>query len=198
MPQAPHRSALLRGTRLLRGVNAQKRGASGQWRSANPSTRDSRWPESAYAPRQGASVLPDGRILLAVLEVRLGLDQLQRLAPDLLIRGGVIQVAQVDNDIVADERAVLLDGALREAPGQPVDHQLLLLGASRAHLPQRLQRVPGRDKHLVVGDGQHLVKVLEHALARVALARLHSSWVAMARRWLLASRVMASSSSQAS
>src|SRR4030043_1477020 len=75
---------------------------------------------------EGASLcLPYARVLLAVLDVLLGLNQLQRLLSHLLVFHFVVQVPEILNDVIPDQSAVLLGGTFSEAGGKPIHHDLL-------------------------------------------------------------------------
>ena len=80
----------------------------------------------------------------------------------------VIEVLQALEDVVADERAVLLSCRLGEARAQTIDDQPPLCLAGQADAPEGLQRVAGGDEALVFGDGQQGREVSQHTAVGVA------------------------------
>ena len=73
---------------------------------------------------------------------------------DSFVAGVVKELAQDDDDVVADEGAVLFGRAFGEANGEAVDEMLLQLFVRCAGFPERLHAVAGRNEAFVLRHGE--------------------------------------------
>src|SRR3990170_307632 len=115
---------------------------------------------------------PNTCVLLAVLGILFRLDQVQGLLSDFLILHFIVELAKSHNDIVTNQRAVLLRGALSETTCETFENHLQLCLPWDPHLPYRLQAVPRRDEPLISRDREKSRKILRHSVQWIALGQV--------------------------